>query len=365
MKKRIAIALASVLVYLLLLLGLTTAEGAAGGSIRTLGDALWYSLVTLSTVGYGDLAPITPAGRLIGALFVLLSLGVLAFLLGMALTLLTGRGLPGLRLALARKRRWYVFSERGAAAEALANSLSRAHPDAMIIFCTAQGRGNARVISVAYDVKTLCCSRFFCRGERFILLMAEDEAQNCEQAAALRNVPAAVYCRSEETGSLPDVSFFDPREACARLYWQQHPLLQSEHDVVLLGDGRYAQALLSQAVLVNCMTPWRTAAYHLFGDWAPYMRGTHQPGDGAVQQNHGAGAAQGGHRVPHHPPEGSGWQSDQRFHRPRGTAERGLGHAENAGSDHDSAVFHQPRGGSGAGAHPPCRQCGALLKARR
>lgn len=94
MKKRIAIALASVLVYLLLLLGLTTAEGAAGGSIRTLGDALWYSLVTMSTVGYGDLAPITPAGRLIGALFVLLSLGVLAFLLGMALTLLTGRGLP-------------------------------------------------------------------------------------------------------------------------------------------------------------------------------------------------------------------------------------------------------------------------------
>ena len=272
MKKRIAIALASVLVYLLLLLGLTTAEGAAGGSIRTLGDALWYSLVTMSTVGYGDLAPITPAGRLIGALFVLLSLGVLAFLLGMALILLTGRGLPGLRLALARKRRWYVFSERGAAAEALADSLSRAHPDAMMIFCTAQGPGGARVISVAYDVKTLCGSRCFRRGERFILLMAEDEAQNREQAAALAGMPAAVYCRSEETAGLPDVSFFDPREACARLYWQQHPLLQSEHDVVLLGDGRFAQALLNQAVLVNCMTPWHTAAYHLFGDWTPYLR---------------------------------------------------------------------------------------------
>ncbi|WP_017838315.1 potassium channel family protein [Dietzia sp. UCD-THP] len=40
-------------------------RGAPGGSIETYGEALWWSVVTVTTVGYGDLAPVTPVGRLI------------------------------------------------------------------------------------------------------------------------------------------------------------------------------------------------------------------------------------------------------------------------------------------------------------
>ncbi len=37
--------------------------------IRTFEEALWWALVTATTVGYGDVTPVTPAGRLIaGAL---------------------------------------------------------------------------------------------------------------------------------------------------------------------------------------------------------------------------------------------------------------------------------------------------------
>ena len=45
-------------------------------------NAVWYAIVTLSSVGYGDLYPATTYGRGIGYIFVLLSLGVYALFVG-------------------------------------------------------------------------------------------------------------------------------------------------------------------------------------------------------------------------------------------------------------------------------------------
>jgi voltage-gated potassium channel len=36
---------------------------ASGSDIHTLGESLWWSVTTVTTVGYGDYVPITPAGR--------------------------------------------------------------------------------------------------------------------------------------------------------------------------------------------------------------------------------------------------------------------------------------------------------------
>jgi voltage-gated potassium channel len=58
-------------------------------NIKDVGDTLWYALVTLTTVGYGDYYPVSAPGQVFGAIFVLSSLGVLGLLIGKIADLFT------------------------------------------------------------------------------------------------------------------------------------------------------------------------------------------------------------------------------------------------------------------------------------
>ena len=49
---------------------------------RSIPDAIWWSLITLTTVGYGDVSPITPVGKIIGAITALLGVCTVALLTG-------------------------------------------------------------------------------------------------------------------------------------------------------------------------------------------------------------------------------------------------------------------------------------------
>lgn len=53
--------------YLASLAVLNAERGAPGAKIETFPDALWWSIVTMSTVGYGEYYPVTENGRLIAA----------------------------------------------------------------------------------------------------------------------------------------------------------------------------------------------------------------------------------------------------------------------------------------------------------
>ena len=49
---------------------------ADGASIVTGSDALWYTIVTISTVGYGDVHPVTGLGRVLGGVIIVTGVGI-------------------------------------------------------------------------------------------------------------------------------------------------------------------------------------------------------------------------------------------------------------------------------------------------
>jgi voltage-gated potassium channel len=73
--------------YVLLLMGMLVLEfgsmeilavesRSSSANIKNASDALWYTLVTISTVGYGDRYPVTNPGRFIGALIIVVGVGI-------------------------------------------------------------------------------------------------------------------------------------------------------------------------------------------------------------------------------------------------------------------------------------------------
>lgn len=79
----VAIALGFILVYVMLLsILIHIEEGDPKANIKSFDDALWFSIVTLTTVGYGDLHPVTDNGRLFGSVFLIFSLAFYGVLIG-------------------------------------------------------------------------------------------------------------------------------------------------------------------------------------------------------------------------------------------------------------------------------------------
>jgi voltage-gated potassium channel len=72
------------------LLMLRIEAGAPDGNIKTASDALWYTIVTISTVGYGDQYPVTNPGRILGTFIIVLGVGIFGTLTGYLANLFLG-----------------------------------------------------------------------------------------------------------------------------------------------------------------------------------------------------------------------------------------------------------------------------------
>jgi voltage-gated potassium channel len=69
-----AVSLGAVGIYLI-------EHSAEGTKITNLGDAFWWAIVTVTTVGYGDVYPITAEGKVIAALLMIVGIAILGILI--------------------------------------------------------------------------------------------------------------------------------------------------------------------------------------------------------------------------------------------------------------------------------------------
>ena len=64
------------------LAALDAERAAPDGSIKTFPEALWWAIVTITTVGYGDYSPVTVEGRLVALAMMIGGIGLIGFVTG-------------------------------------------------------------------------------------------------------------------------------------------------------------------------------------------------------------------------------------------------------------------------------------------
>jgi voltage-gated potassium channel len=69
------VALATLVVIGLGAVGIFAVERGQNANIHTIDDALWWAVVTTTTVGYGDVSPVTGEGRLIAVALMVVGIG--------------------------------------------------------------------------------------------------------------------------------------------------------------------------------------------------------------------------------------------------------------------------------------------------
>lgn len=250
----------------------------SNATIQTFGDALWYSLVTLTTVGYGDLIPVTPLGHLVGMIFLLSSAGIMVTLLGGVVSFVTSEGLPLLMLSLQRRRNWYYFADCGVESDTLAANIYKEEPDALIIYGERRGSHeeipNYPCLYLSVSPDRIVAKKKNTGTKCRIFLMKENDISVNSRAVNLHELPVEVYARTTNGHDKlsGNIHFFHSYKCCARQYWRSKPLCLHENTIVLIGFGNYGRNLLEQAILANIISIEQHVAYHIFGDAGDFLK---------------------------------------------------------------------------------------------
>ena len=277
-KRNIRIGIGIIAAYAAVIVLLLEAESRAeGSSIHSIGDAIWYSIITLTTVGYGDISPVSPAGRVLGVILALCSLGLITALLGILLSVISNQTIPRMKLKHSRKFRWFVFKEYNEQSAALVSSIKSEEPDARIIFCDSDAKRKYDKGVIYLDCSPEELIDLKGSSERILYFcIGDDSWDNFGKAKEAAGLGIETYCLSDYglKEIMGNLHIYSRKVIISRCYWKDYPVARNEKTIVLIGSGDIAAELLGRGLLTNVFEAGRYISYHVFGD-SSYFRNAH------------------------------------------------------------------------------------------
>ena len=251
--------------------------GHEGASILTIRESVWYTLVTITTVGYGDYYPVSTLGKIISLFYLSLSLGILAYLIGTLASQVSNHVTPKALITLNANKEKYIFSDMNNYSITLAKNIYETNTEKgapILIFADNNDVISETLLTEVPHYKlapnaisSLLHSK---RVQKLsYICFSEDEYDNMKNADILLNSvhkSCSIYYNSSH-GLLDSHSnslAFSLYETSARYYWSTHPLRFDEKNIMILGFDKHAQYLLLQALLVNILEVNSVINYHIF-----------------------------------------------------------------------------------------------------
>ncbi len=272
---RFIIAIAALWIILVFILTFVE-RGRPDSNIDGIGDSFWYSIVTMSTVGYGDIIPVSSAGRIISCIFVLMGTGLFAAAIGLIISVIYGKMLTPLRIRFNRGRNKYIFSTCDENSLALIENIAKEDPESVVIIpdISSDAPDGLRVIRHDLSIDKIARMARKGHGQTTVFLTDKQCSANLEDVFRLSETGLPIYCMAdaEIPWSFPNVSFFSPFKCCARRYWQEYPSKYSSEKTVLIGSGKLCADILEQALLVNVFSEEQNMIYHIIGSLDEFKR---------------------------------------------------------------------------------------------
>ncbi|MCR5475271.1 MAG: hypothetical protein K6F28_08730 [Lachnospiraceae bacterium] len=292
-KKRLIIIVSIVLFYIILMIAMVPAEVHMGVSadgeplysISTLGDAFWYMLVTFTTVGYGDLTPVSPVGKVIGMIFMISSTGLLVLFINMIFSWMTGDLAPRFHIWKHRKDKWVILSSFNDEARCFMEDLISDGSNVFFICTGEKVLDNmsdtldlSRIAFIKAPINSIIKKHI---GDELctVLLTDGDGHQNYETALHITTAAnIRIICRTDETPDEldPHITLLDEGDFLARYYWQAYPVKESEKDILVIGGGSPVDRILERGLLINVFPEGRGLTYHIFGYHGDFCKDHHQ-----------------------------------------------------------------------------------------